>query len=143
MTGRYPVRTGISFVIFASEVSFDHRVNLTLTRLATRLGAGEFYDSFVSGIPDSEITLAEALQMVRLFNVTSLSLAVIQLQGFMQALADQPPPPSLRLLRTVTVSSRATPSRALPAERNRKASRSTRCSWRCTAPTRRPLSRAT
>jgi arylsulfatase A-like enzyme len=63
MTGRYPVRTGISFVIFASEVSFDHRVNLTLTRMATRLGAGEFYDSFVSGIPDSEITLAEALKV--------------------------------------------------------------------------------
>jgi arylsulfatase A-like enzyme len=63
MTGRYPVRTGISFVIFASEVSFDHRLNLTLTRMATRLGSGEFYDSFVSGIPDSEITLAEALKV--------------------------------------------------------------------------------
>jgi len=63
LTGRYPVRTGISFVIFASEVSFEHRVNLTLTRLGTRLGAGEFYDSFVHGIPDSEITLAEALRV--------------------------------------------------------------------------------
>jgi len=63
MTGRYPVRTGITFVIFARDVSFDHRVNLNLTRIATRLGAGEFYDSFVNGLPDSEITLAEALKV--------------------------------------------------------------------------------
>jgi len=63
LTGRYPVRTGISYVIFASEISLDHRINLALTRMATRLGASEFYDSFVNGIPDSEITLAEALKV--------------------------------------------------------------------------------
>ena len=63
LTGRYPVRTGISYVIFASDISFDHRMNLTLTRMATRLGASEFYDSFVNGIPDSEITLPEALKV--------------------------------------------------------------------------------
>jgi acyl-coenzyme A synthetase/AMP-(fatty) acid ligase len=41
---------------------------------------------------------AEALQMTRLFNVSALSLAVIQLHGFLQLLANQPPPPSLKLV---------------------------------------------
>jgi arylsulfatase A len=63
LTGRYPVRTGVSYVIFASEISFAHRVNLALTRLATRLGTSDFHRSFVDGLPDSEITLAEALKV--------------------------------------------------------------------------------
>ena len=63
LTGRYPVRTGISYVIFASEVSPAHRLDLTLARLGSRLGTSRFHDSFVSGLPDSEITLAEALQV--------------------------------------------------------------------------------
>ena len=63
MTGRYPVRTGISYVIFASGISLDHRLNLTLTRLGSRLGISRFHDSYVSGLPDSEITLAEALKV--------------------------------------------------------------------------------
>lgn len=63
LTGRYPVRTGVSYVIFASEISFAHRVNLALTRAATRLGMSEFHDSYVNGLPDSEITLAEALKV--------------------------------------------------------------------------------
>ncbi len=41
---------------------------------------------------------AEALQMARTFNISAMSLAVIQLQGFLKLLASQPPPPSLRLL---------------------------------------------
>ena len=63
LTGRYPVRTGISYVIFASEISPGHRLDLTLTRLGSRLGISRFHDSYVSGLPDSEITLAEALQL--------------------------------------------------------------------------------
>ena len=63
LTGRYPVRTGVSYVIFASEISFAHRVDLALTRAATRLGISEFHDSFVRGLPDSEITVAEALRV--------------------------------------------------------------------------------
>jgi arylsulfatase A len=63
LTGRYPVRTGVSYVIFASEISFAHRVNLALTRIATRLGMSDFHDSFVNGLPDSEITIAEALKV--------------------------------------------------------------------------------
>jgi len=63
LTGRYPVRTGISYVIFASEISLEHRLNLSLARLGTRLGTSRFHDSYVSGLPDSEITLAEALKV--------------------------------------------------------------------------------
>jgi len=63
LTGRYPVRTGVSYIIFASEISLAHRLNLALTRAATRLGMSEFHDSFVNGLPDSEITIAEALKV--------------------------------------------------------------------------------
>ena len=63
LTGRYPVRTGISYVIFASEISPGHRFDLALARLGSRLGMSRFHDSYVSGLPDSEITLAEALRL--------------------------------------------------------------------------------
>lgn len=63
LTGRYPVRTGVSYIIYASEISLAHRFNLALTRFATRLGMSEFHDSFVSGLPESEITLPEALRI--------------------------------------------------------------------------------
>ncbi len=63
LTGRYPVRTGVSYVIFASEISFEHRVTLALSRFATSLGISDFHDSYVSGLPDSEITLPEALRV--------------------------------------------------------------------------------
>ena len=63
LTGRYPVRTGISYVIFASEISPAHRLTLALARLGSRLGISRFHDSYVSGLPDSEITLAEALKV--------------------------------------------------------------------------------
>jgi arylsulfatase A len=63
LTGRYPVRTGVSYIIFAAEISFAHRMNLALARAATRLGMSEFHDSYVDGLPDSEITLPEALKV--------------------------------------------------------------------------------
>lgn len=63
LTGRYPVRTGVTYVIFASDVTFAHRRALSLSRLGTRIGTSEFYNSFVNGIPDSEITLPEALKL--------------------------------------------------------------------------------
>jgi uncharacterized sulfatase len=63
LTGRYPVRTGISYVIFASEISPGHRFDLALTRLGSKLGTSRFHDSYVRGLPDSEITLAEALKV--------------------------------------------------------------------------------
>ena len=63
LTGRYPVRTGVSYIIFASEISLEHRFNLALARLGSRLGTSRFFDSFVAGLPESEITLAEALKV--------------------------------------------------------------------------------
>ncbi len=63
LTGRYPVRTGVSYVIFASEVSLTHRLNLAMARTGSRLGTSRFHDSYVSGLPDSEITVAEALKV--------------------------------------------------------------------------------
>lgn len=41
---------------------------------------------------------AEALQMIRLFKVSMLALAVVQLRGFMTILAKEPPPDSLELV---------------------------------------------
>ena len=63
LTGRYPVRTGVSYVIFASEISFAHRINLAMSRVATGLGMSDFHDSYVSGLPYSEVTLPEALRV--------------------------------------------------------------------------------
>jgi arylsulfatase A len=63
LTGRYPVRTGVSYIIFASGLSFRHSVDLALARFGTRLGASKYHDSYVSGLPDSEITLPEALKV--------------------------------------------------------------------------------
>ncbi|RMD85340.1 MAG: sulfatase [Candidatus Dadabacteria bacterium] len=62
LTGRYPVRTGVSYIIFASDISLGQRINLALVRATTRLGMGDFHDSIVPGLPDSEVTLAEALK---------------------------------------------------------------------------------
>jgi arylsulfatase A-like enzyme len=63
LTGRYPVRTGVSYVIFASDVALSHRFDLALARLGSKLGTSRFHDSYVRGLPDSEITLAEALKV--------------------------------------------------------------------------------
>ena len=63
LTGRYPVRTGVSYIIYASETSFATRATLALSRFGSRLGLSDFHDSFVSGLPGSEITLPEALRV--------------------------------------------------------------------------------
>jgi arylsulfatase A-like enzyme len=63
MTGRYPARTGVTFVIFASDPPLPQRISVALARLGTRLGMSKFHDSYVSGLPDSEITIAEALHV--------------------------------------------------------------------------------
>jgi len=63
LTGRYPVRTGISYIIFASDISLRQRLDLSLARLGSRLGMSRFHESFVHGLPDSEITIAEALKV--------------------------------------------------------------------------------
>ena len=63
LTGRYPVRTGITYIIMPSEASLGARLSLALATLGTRLGSSRFHDSFVNGLPDSEITLAEALKV--------------------------------------------------------------------------------
>jgi arylsulfatase A len=63
LTGRYPVRTGISYIIFAEHPSLANRVNLALARFGSRLGTSKFHNSWVSGLPDSEVTLPEALKV--------------------------------------------------------------------------------
>jgi len=63
LTGRYPVRTGISYIIFASDIPLEQRLTLSLARLGSRLGTSRFHESFVHGLPDSEVTIAEALKV--------------------------------------------------------------------------------
>jgi arylsulfatase A-like enzyme len=63
LTGRYPLRTGVSYIIFASDVPFAQRMSLAAAKFGTRLGASDFHDSYVAGLPASEITLAEALRV--------------------------------------------------------------------------------
>ncbi len=63
LTGRYPVRTGVSYIIFASGISLAQRLELAAAKLATRIGISDFHDSLVEGLPSSEITLAEALKV--------------------------------------------------------------------------------
>jgi uncharacterized sulfatase len=41
----------------------EHGANLALMRLGTRIGTSRFHDSYVDGLPDSEITLPEALRV--------------------------------------------------------------------------------
>jgi len=50
-------------VIFAEHPSFGNRVNLALARFGSRLGMSKFHNSWVSGLPDSEVTLPEALKI--------------------------------------------------------------------------------
>lgn len=63
LTGRYPVRTGISYIIFAEDATWRQRFSLMLARAGTVLGSSRYHDSFVAGLPDSEITLPEALKV--------------------------------------------------------------------------------
>lgn len=63
LTGRYPLRTGITYILFAADVPFSQHLSLAAVKLGTWLGSSDFHDSYVSGLPRSEITLAEALRV--------------------------------------------------------------------------------
>lgn len=66
LTGRYPLRTGITFPIQPADDTFRRRFTRQLGRLSAELGASDMVqagDSVVAGLPQSEITLAEALQL--------------------------------------------------------------------------------
>ena len=65
LTGRYPLRSGITFPIQPGEDTFMRK---TSRRLGYRMGALGVYDlnnaeNLVEGLPHSEITIAEALQI--------------------------------------------------------------------------------
>lgn len=63
LTGRYPVRSGLIFVMPASNESFGRSVIRRLGRTVGKLGATDVQeDCWVEGIPDDEITLASALK---------------------------------------------------------------------------------
>jgi arylsulfatase A-like enzyme len=65
LTGRYPLRSGVNFPIQPSGDSLERRATRLAGRLAARIGATDLAqagESAVSGLPASEITLAEALK---------------------------------------------------------------------------------
>ncbi len=63
LTGRYPVRSGLIFVLPAQGESFYRLAIRTTGRWFGKLGAVDVQDdSYVSGLPDEEITLAKALR---------------------------------------------------------------------------------
>lgn len=62
---------------------------------------------------------ADALNMVRLFNISAISGAVVQIQGILKALGNAAPPPSLRC---VSVGGSKLPLRTLTEIRSRLAS---------------------
>ncbi len=123
--------TGYPKCVALSQACLETRVAHTImTTVQTPGGAGLNMLGFstIAGIMAPMIALPlgmllcfangneEALRMVRLFNVSALSLAVIQLHGFLKLLADQPPPPSLRL---VAVGGSTMPVRLLQEARAR------------------------
>jgi uncharacterized sulfatase len=63
LTGRYPIRSGLIFVLPALGESLSRYVIRTTGRWLGRLGAVDVQDdSYVSGLPDEEITLGKALK---------------------------------------------------------------------------------
>jgi uncharacterized sulfatase len=63
LTGRYPIRSGLIFVLPAAEESSSRFMLRKLGRWAGNLGAVDVQDdSYVGGLPDEEITLADALK---------------------------------------------------------------------------------
>jgi arylsulfatase A-like enzyme len=66
LTGRYPIRSGITYPIQPETDGVRTRMNATLGRLTSGLGAVDMAQagqSAVLGLPDSEITLPEALRL--------------------------------------------------------------------------------
>ncbi len=63
LTGRYPVRSGLIFVLPAEGESFGRYMIRTLGRWMGKLGAVDVQDDcYVTGLPDEEMTLAQALK---------------------------------------------------------------------------------
>ena len=66
LTGRYPLRSGITFPIQPSSDRLALKLNRQLGRFTSALGAGDMVEagqSAVLGLPDSEIALPEALKL--------------------------------------------------------------------------------
>ncbi len=65
MTGRYPHRTGVSFVLFAGTDSIARKGMRSFARTLAKLGALDLPvgQSILNGLPKSEITVAEGLKL--------------------------------------------------------------------------------
>lgn len=66
LTGRYPLRTGINFPIQPASDSLKRRITRRMSSIAAELGGSdtiEAGESAVPGLPQSEITLPEALRL--------------------------------------------------------------------------------
>ncbi len=66
LTGRYPLRSGITFPIHPVGDDLFHRLTRLGGRFAARMGASDLAqagESAVAGLPDSEITIPEALRL--------------------------------------------------------------------------------
>lgn len=64
LTGRYPVRSGLNYILYQSRESMGRKFDITLWHWLGRLGAVDAQDeSYVSGMPDEEVTLPEALKV--------------------------------------------------------------------------------
>jgi len=66
LTGRYPLRTGVTFPIQPSADRWDRRLVRLAGRFSARLGATDLAqagESAIAGLPASEITLPEALKV--------------------------------------------------------------------------------
>ncbi len=64
LTGRYPVRSGLNYILYQSRESMARKLDITLWHWLGRLGAVDAQDeSYVNGLPDEEVTLPEALKV--------------------------------------------------------------------------------
>ncbi len=123
--------TGVPKCVALTGEVLERRIFYTaITILQGRSGAGLNMLGFstIAGIMAPLLTLPtgmllcfsssneEALQMIRIFNVSMLSLAVIQISGFLKVLGNDPPPASLQLL---AVSGARIPPRLMTEARSR------------------------
>ena len=105
--------TGRPKCIALTEAVMDLRINnvmLGILRGERGPSLGMMGFSTIAGIMNLLTTLPygrmicfasgnlEGLQMARLFNITTIALAVVQLKGFLASMGDEPPPPSLRMV---------------------------------------------